>query len=363
MQRRSRGRSTGSIIGALTLLASSCAPNPTPPTDGGQQDSAKPDSADQDTQPKKPSATDKGSPSLPSEESEPGETTPSTGETSSPEQESSAKFDLGAMPSAEDTTEGIRPCEIDFLFVVDSSASMGIKQENLARSVPRFIKSMMTSTDMKKDYHIGVVTTDESPGNIKKCAFTGGLVVQTQNFDEVRLCGPYKSGYSYMTHDDDLHQSFDCAARPGISGNTEEKPIDAIRGALNPKHAGQGACNESFLRKDGLLVVVLITDEDDRHDLGGSLGEPDAWHQELLAAKGGNEKQIVVVSITVPPKPNACKPGDLIAKETKRLNAFTKKFGARGFIADVCEDDYGLIFEQALGIIDFACDELHPPPE
>lgn len=279
------------------------------------------------------------------------------------EPEDSAKFDLGVMPEDGDKDPGIRPCEIDFLFVVDNSGSMGIKQENLSNSVPKFIDAMMSGTKMEKDYHIGVVTTDESPGNVPDCAFTGGLIVQTQNFDEVRMCGPYESGKSYMTALDDVDKSFKCAAKPGISGNTEEKPIDAIRGAIAPENAMKGRCNENFLRKDGLLVVVLITDEDDRFDLGGSKGSPKKWHAELLAAKGGDEKKLLVVSIVVPPKPNDCKPGDLIAKETKRLNEFTRLFGERGLVADVCSDSYAPIFDQAVGMIEFACGELHPPPE
>lgn len=306
------------------------------------------------------SQTSKSSDTSPSE-SDAGESVSSSqsGDSSAP----SVKFDMGVMPKDEQGENGLRPCEIDFLFVVDNSASMGIKQESLSNSVPKFIRSMMEGTEMEKNYHIGVVTTDESVGNIDKCAFTGGLIVRSQNFDTVKMCGPYKSGLGYMTEGDDLQKTFKCAATPGISGNTEEKPIAAIRGAVDPNNAGKGRCSESFLRKDGLLVVVIITDEDDREDLGGSTGEPSQWYQELLQAKGGDVKKLLVVSIVVPPKPNACKPGDLIAKETKRLNAFTQMFGKRGLIADVCESDYSPVFEKAIGMIEFACGELHPPPE
>lgn len=277
--------------------------------------------------------------------------------------DSSQKFDLGTMPEAEKPDEnGLRPCEIDFLFVVDNSGSMATKQENLSNSVPKFIESMMNSTELEKDYHIGVVTTDENKGNAPQCAFSGGLILQTKQFSTTNQCGPYKSGKSYMTDKDDLNKTFKCAAKPGISGNVREKAMDALRDAIDPKNGAKGKCNEGFLREEAILVAVIITDEDDVERFDGSKGTPEQWHQQLLAAKGGDEKKLVVISIVVPPKPNACKPGDAFARETENLISFTKKFGKRGFVADVCEMNYDPIFKKALGIIDYACGELHPPP-
>lgn len=274
----------------------------------------------------------------------------------------STKFDFGAMPKPKEKNDNLRPCEIDFLFVVDNSGSMAPRQESLSASVPDFIKTMMNSTELEKDYHIGVVTTDAYEGNSDQCNFIGGLVVQTKDFSETHQCGPYKSGLNFMTDEDDLLKSFTCAAKPGIAGDVQERPMDALRGAIDPKHASKGLCNESFLRDEAILVAVIITDEDDVERYGGSKGNPEQWHKQLLAAKGGDEKKLVVISIVVPPKPNACgaKPG--LAMEAENIIEFTKKFGKRGFVADVCKQNYDPIFKEALGIIDFACGELHPPP-
>jgi hypothetical protein len=36
-------------------------------------------------------------------------------------------------------------------------------------------------------------------------------------------------------------------------------------------------------------------------------------------------------------------------------------FGMNGFMADICLPDYAPIFDQAVGIIDVACDNYIPP--
>lgn len=273
------------------------------------------------------------------------------------------KFDQGAMPEPNNEGSGeLRPCEIDFLFIVDNSISMEAKQRSLIRSVPNFIDTMMTSTKLEKDFHIGVVTTDVYEHNSKKCQSLGGLVTEVRSklnpndsLPEARKCGPYKSGRAYMTHEDDLKQRFGCAARPGVMGDTNERQIGALFAAVDPKNGGKGSCNEGFVRKEALLVAVIITDENDLMQEGS----PADWHKQLIKYKGGDARKVVVVSVVVPEK-NVCK--DSLSQVSTKILEFTDLFEKRGFIADVCEDDYDPIFKEAIGVIDFACGELHDPP-
>lgn len=281
-----------------------------------------------------------------------------------PAPDSSSKFDLGVMPEAEKKKdEGeLRPCEIDFLFIVDNSISMEAKQRNLIASVPKFIDTMMNSTELEKDFHIGVVTTDRYEYNSRQCQFLGGLVTQVRSkvnpsdtLPKERKCGPYKSGRNYMTHEDDLKRSFACAARPGVMGSVEEKQIGALFGAVDPKNGTAGKCNEGFVRDEALLVAVVITDENDLMQQGS----PKEWHEQLIKLKGNDPKKVVVVSIVVPEK-NSCT--DPFAQVSTKILEFTRLFEKRGFIGDVCEPDYEPLFKKAIGVIDFACGELVEPP-
>lgn len=282
--------------------------------------------------------------------------------------EPGAKFDFGALPEPEKKdNEGIRPCEIDFLFVVDNSISMRKEQESLAQAVPKFIDTLMNSKpEIEKDYHIGVVTTDHFDQNPKTCRFLGGLVtgveVQVTNSEGIlewvrKDCGPYKSGLNYMTQADDLRKTFTCAARPGIVGSSEERQIGALLGAVRRDNGQSGRCNEGFVRDEALLVVVLISDEDAEHDTGG----PKEWRQELLALKKNDPRKLMMISI-VAPSSNQCDEASGTVNVAKRIIEFTGLFEKRGFVGDICAPNYEGIFDKAVGMVDFACGELVEPP-
>src|SRR5690606_36913944 len=130
-----------------------------------------------------------------------------------------------------------------------------------------------------------------------------------------------------------------------------------------PELAGPGACNEGFLRDDALLVLVLITDEDDPGAPlpgQGSNGGPDTWFAELVARKGV-ETNVVVLALAGLPPPNACDYDVPFegAQVTHRIEQFVERF-SYGQMGDVCADDYSGFFAGALGLIHEACINFTP---
>src|SRR5690606_1070504 len=117
-----------------------------------------------------------------------------------------------------------------------------------------------------------------------------------------------------------------------------------------------GGCNEGFLRKDALLVVTFITDEEDD---GQSKGTPAGWNAALVAAKVGAEKSIVVLGlIGDPDQPNAvCGAGQ--AEESPRLRAFAESF-TFGSWGSICSPDYAPFFDASVSVIDTACEQFEP---
>jgi hypothetical protein len=158
-----------------------------------------------------------------------------------------------------------------------------------------------------------------------------------------------------------LEDTFSCAAQVGIGGAPNERPIDGIRGALDPANAGPGGCNEGFLRDDALLVVVIITDEDDVpvpfSQETGSAGDPEDWYEEIVAAKGGVESNIVMLSIVAPEDLVGCEGLEAAAQRVPEL---TKMF-THGFLGSVCAETYDPFFEEAVSVIESACDGFVPP--
>lgn len=263
---------------------------------------------------------------------------------------------------------------VDLLFVIDDSISMDDEQAGLIAAFPDFIDAMQTELADTDGYHIGVVTTDEYAGDTSCGQARGTLVTRTGGTASSNaVCDPYSSGKRFMTEQDDLDARFACAAQVGTAGDPDERPMESMLAALSPGQLTMGGCNEGFLRNDALLVVVVVTDEEDDHEVGGcnalpgsgSVGDPDDWYQALVDVKGGVESSIVMLSIVGPdaqplcPALDKCNIGSAGSEIGSRIIALTEMF-THGFVGSVCTD-YGPQFQQAIAIIDSACDDFEPP--
>ncbi len=266
---------------------------------------------------------------------------------------------------------------VDLLFVIDNSGSMEDEQANLIASFPGFIDAMKGQLSEDLGYHVGITTSDLYLGSFE-CVQEGALVTQTSGSGSSnQACAPYSSGGRYMTEADDLAAKFSCAAQVGIEGDGDERPMQTMLAAVSPQMTGAGGCNEGFLRDDALLVVVLITDEEDDHEpMGcstgmvntdpqdGSNGEPDQWFDQLVAAKGGDERRVVVLSLVGPqglaacPELQKCDGGIVGAEVASRIIDFTERF-TYGFVGPVCQP-YGPFFSEAISSIVTACDDFTP---
>ena len=51
--------------------------------------------------------------------------------------------------------------DVDILFVVDNSGSMGEEQANLSENFGRFV-GVLEADDVKANYRLGITTTDDS---------------------------------------------------------------------------------------------------------------------------------------------------------------------------------------------------------
>jgi hypothetical protein len=167
----------------------------------------------------------------------------------------------------------------------------------------------------------------------------------------------------------DLAAAFDCVARPGTGGDGLERQMEAVTSAVGPLNAA-GQCNEGFVRDDAVLVVTIVTDEEDDPNDGNdpdenSPGNPQDWYDAIVAAKNGDPSAVVVLGLVGDTDvPNAvCQPIEDVfgAEPAPRLRQFVELFGERGIWASVCSPDYTPFFQEAVGLIDAACDEFEPP--
>lgn len=254
---------------------------------------------------------------------------------------------------------------VDILFVIDSSGSMADQQQSLIASFGGFVAGIQQKLAQTKSYHVGIATTSDYQGNHAGCAEIGSLITQTSGpQSSATICTPFTSGRSYLDETQpDLAVKFACAAKVGTSGSDDERMARAVMNALDPARNAAGACNEGFSRQDSLLVIVLITDEDDVDEgcdpfetcSHGSGGTPDEWAATVIGHKGGYEQNIVVLSLIGLKAGNACG-----AVPAAKLIGFTNRF-QNSFKGDVCSASYDQFFLDALPLIDTACVNYVPP--
>ena len=181
----------------------------------------------------------------------------------------------------------------------------------------------------------------------------------------------FQSGRRYISSgESNLAGAFDCAARVGTNSSLGELPMEAMVQAIT----GEGdvaACNEGFLRDDAVLVVVVITDEDDNgpnaNDLeGDSMGNPQAWRDALIEAKRGNDRAIISMALIGDGDDplGICQPLDPMtfegAEPAPRIREFVELFGEQGIVGSVCADSYVEFFQSAVETIGTACEDFVP---
>jgi hypothetical protein len=144
----------------------------------------------------------------------------------------------------------------------------------------------------------------------------------------------------------------------GEAGHPNERPIDFLIAALTGEDAEPGGFNAGFVREDALLVVVILTDEEDDLEQPteyGSAGDPPDWIDAVAAVKGGILRDVVLLAI-VPSVGGDCTQ-DL---DAPRLEEFTMGF-PRGAVADVCAAEYATFLVGQIASLADACTNFSPP--
>lgn len=162
--------------------------------------------------------------------------------------------------------------DLDLLFVIDNSGSMGEEQASLRANFPKFIDVLKTIQGGLPNIHIGVITSDMGTmggppiGNVGSggCAGTGadGVMRNLPGQQNIRYISDIKDEVTGVRtrnygNEDQLSSVFSQMATVGSTGCGFEMHLGAMRRALdNPANGG-------FIRPNAYLAVIFIADEDD----------------------------------------------------------------------------------------------------
>lgn len=179
-----------------------------------------------------------------------------------PEFQVGQKSDYGVQSS-----EPIDFKDLDLLFVVDNSGSMREEQDNLADSFESFISQF---SDRDLNFHIGVISTDATTGVSGwwqgTTSIGGGCAPAYQgiyNGGMGTLLSKY-SAYKFLTPNvPDYVNKFKANVRLGTCGSGAETGILSAYNFFDQSRIGTGGYNEGFIRDDGYLAVIFVSDEDE----------------------------------------------------------------------------------------------------
>lgn len=285
---------------------------------------------------------------------------------------------------------------IDFLVVVDNSGSMRDEQSNLINSFPGFLETIASAVKKSQSsFHILVTDADSDGCEVfckarpdKICPHMG--MVDCADYDasasrtcettlgagriengEGKGCG-VKNGRFLTSNDDNVGEAFRCLGSLGLNGDYGERMMQAATSAVSPSLLGPQGCNQGFLRKDAILVLLFVTDEEDdneKDEFQASHGGPQDWYNAILEAKGGEQSAVVAVGLVGDVgTPNAiCQDlqSDSVtgAERSPRLREFIGMFGERGRWGSVCAPDYNPFLQEVVNLVTESCDDFLPPPE
>lgn len=213
---------------------------------------------------------------------------------------------------------------VDFLFVIDNSASMAEEQEAISRHFDELIRA----ADARGiDYHLGVTTTGLTPFRGAWALCPGGA----DGGEAGRLFPVDRSTPRILKRTTpNVREAFATNVKVGVC-HWREDGLEAARLALSsPLVDGD---NAGFLRDDARLYVLFVSDEED----SGSVA-PSTYVQFLRSLKPGRPELVRASGILgLPTCATALSVG---TRYMEVVNAFG------GLVGDLCARDWGALLAQ-----------------
>jgi hypothetical protein len=248
--------------------------------------------------------------------------------------------------------------KVDVVFAIDASGSMQGVVQDLQVAVNSWVQSLLNEVGEGgiDDFHLAVIDgCDQSPFFHDTNETSGS-------------CG-FSTGRNYMISSSaNLGTEFTCVSNTRDSNwmgqpdtcsgdNDDENMATAASKAVSFPAATTE--NAGFLRDDAVLVVVAVTNEDEG-SAGGFGTDTQEVYDRLIAAKN-DPNNVVFIGIGGKPSLGLCFAYGETTVAARKLEELTGRFGDRGLFYNLCNENLADALDQALGLIDSACDEFVPP--
>jgi hypothetical protein len=301
-----------------------------------------------------------------------------SGSTSGSNTDSGPKFDVPAGTGPTDGEPGTGCEKVDLLFVIDDSGSMSDEQDLLTAAFPDMAQTIDDTLVAQQgiDYRIGVISSNITDDTMCVIGMCGPNYLGRLQHTEARVpcsnvpAGKWIEGSEGATA---VSEQFTCIASlnqaqdfNGFPEGGSEAPLEATRMALIDRVSDAEQYNLGFLRDDALLVLVIVTDEDDQSvwesatnwslPFGGpgDIAPVSDFFDMLVSLKGGHPENLTAVAISGPQAGG----GDTTAP---RIHAFLDLAAPNAYWTDISGNDYSQPLQEALEIIEGSCEGFIPP--
>lgn len=289
------------------------------------------------------------------------------------------KFDV---PSTTGQTAGdggpSMGCEkVDLLFVIDDSGSMLDNQDKLTTAFPGMAQTIDDTLVAQQgiDYRIGVISSNITDDMMCILSLCGPNYLGRLQHTEARVaCSDVPAGKWIEGSEGAaaVSDQFTCIASlnqaqdfNGLPEGGSEAPLEATRMALVDRVTDAEQYNLGFLRDDALLVLVIVTDEDDQSVWMGdthwpTLGGPGTiapvsdFHDMLVSLKGGHPENLTAVAISGPESGGG-------ETDAPRIHAFLDLAAPNSYWTDISGTSYSDALQEALEVIEGSCEGFIPP--
>jgi hypothetical protein len=233
-----------------------------------------------------------------------------------------------------------------------------------------FARSLINISDGLDDYQVGTLDACPTPASFNTTGEPAGPVDDDNGSVDCNFASgqPWIVGTA-LRAPADVTAEFECVgaidrvknggnmtAGSCTGNNDDEQPVNAAIAALTDPFISNE--NAGFMRPDALLVVIAITDEDEQPTPDKTAAE---LYDQLVAAKG-DVKNMVFLGIG---GGSDCSGAYGTADNAQKLHNVADMFIAqeRGVWWDLCQGNLGGGLDQALQVIETACDEFDPDVE
>jgi len=144
--------------------------------------------------------------------------------------------------------------QLDILWVVDNSGSMGPLQANMVANFSSFISNFQ---NLGYNYRMAVTSTDAYKANPQFVSYYSGYNSLSLFQDGGNNSNSPTGVFIITPQTANLDATFVDNASTGINGSGDERAFSSLVTAM------QNANNPAFLRSSSFLAVIILSDEDD----------------------------------------------------------------------------------------------------